>query len=207
MIERQAKGIPASGRFRPEFSPNPEPDVPVLERKYVLTYLVAKFRRLPRQDVVSLAEQLYSDTTNGVPRPLKDICKAAGLLNGQAKPPDRDSFFNRVALSYTTTEMEQIYSLTPHTEDDIPPRYVDLLAGDGPPRPLLKELYSLESLGEVVALTSTDDNQEVFVPTNAGAAHAEALQVIFRYLNLPANTLVVVGRDSTTLHRAGAAAG
>lgn len=68
-------------------------------------------------------------------------------------------------------------------KDQAPRSLVDSIAGSGPPRPILKELYSLVSLDEV--FISRARGVELFGITAAGHYHAEVIRIIIQGLNLP----------------------
>jgi hypothetical protein len=179
---------------------SPDLNVPRLERKYVLMYLLDQVGMLTRGQVDQLAEQLYQRSQRREPPiPIRETCHSAGIATTNGF--DKDVFVNSVALDYGQLEMEQEYSLRPLEEGPVAPGLIDTLAGSGPPRPLLKELYSLAGLG-VVSVDREANTPEMFRLTHRGTAAAKALNVIFDALQpdlKKRNFLVIVGPNSTTL--------
>lgn len=192
----------------------PEIDLPRLERKYVLMYLLDRLESLDRHQVQLLAEVLLKDSENGGPRPLTAVCHDANLKNGFS----RDPFLRRVALSYSAVEMNKRYTSAVENPSD-PPSPVDALAGSGPPRPVLKDLYSLQSLGSAYVVAHEASTRKVgtgsaglapqpgelkvsetFLLTNRGKAHADALRAIFDHIDWGNDDhIVVVDRSGASL--------
>lgn len=180
----------------------PEIEVPQQERKYALMYLAVVLdglkRPLTRQDIHRLAAEIYSDSDLGEPRSLRETCEAAAILpKGKASA---DPFLNHVALNYSKTEMDKVkkYSTEPRKPTDIPRSSVDVRAGEGPARPILKDLYSLESLGLIVVVENGDS--EVFVPLHAARSLARTKSLLYRHAKWEPNVLLVTDAYSWHPH-------
>lgn len=142
-----------------------------LKRRYVLAYLVNHIGSLSKDHVTLMADQLYLDSTNTRIRPLGAVAQHIGL------PVRKDSVLDNVTLKYSAYEMEQTYSITPRKASEPSRGLIDALAGSGPTRPLLEELYSLE--GFYYLAMHVADNQQIFVPLQRAKDHSEALRIIF----------------------------
>ncbi len=168
--------------------------LPLLRRKYALVDLLYRLGTLNRDHVDALAVQFYADAGHeDQPRPLVEVCSAAGLING-ARALREDKFLNHVALEYQMDEMDN-GSAAPREQSDPPHTWrtmADAFAGYGKARPILKELYSLQALG--LAKVTEGDDQENFALTDRGTAYADALKSIFDHANLSPNVLVLIQR-------------
>lgn len=220
VVEPMTESTEPSPRERPSHTPNKgassvpvHVDVPRVERKHVLLYLARRLeqlrRPLDRPQVEAIAGVLEHDAQSKHVRPFTEVCHDAKLKNGFS----RDPFLSRVAVRYDLDELGKTFP--PFTDDPADPTgLVDALAGSGPPRPLLKELYSLESVGSTVVLSpptppltldELDDflGRQLFLPTSRGGAHADALHDIFARLNWggDANLLLLVERSGSAITR------
>ena len=171
-------------RFRPE-TPQIPPTLPSdlrhPERKTILLCLIQNIGILSREQVEILSQDLYQDTLNHVFRPLSQSCQRSGILDQRKqKEVSSSPILNRVCINYSQEEMERIFNPKPLEPDEESTHSMpDFYAGDGPQRKLIKELYSLESLGEVININQP--LQESFVVTNRGYAVAQTLQIIYSH--------------------------
>ncbi len=178
-----------------------------LDRKYALMYLLTALevyakKRLTSNDVSSLAQVIYNDTKEGKTRSLKEVSEEAGLLPVKDQKPhsfgnaigqlifgrgdffSEDIFLNHVALNYSQKEMEvKPEDLTrPVQPGEVSSSYPGFRAGSGPARPLLIDLYRLDSLGQINIFEDNVEgqHQEIFVPTISGRAFSEAIDINFQ---------------------------
>lgn len=175
-------------------------NVPKLERKYALLYVVDQLGTLTRRQVEDLAAVIDTNTQQGVVESLAEASHAAQLLKaGRHRKFFQDAFLNHVSLSYTTDELHKLPRTEPIAPNEQPRSLADFLAGDGSVRPLLKELYSLEGLGLVIVRTD-EDSRELFAPTTRGREYAITLGDTFdRIVNWDhqKNFMAVVTRYET----------
>lgn len=133
--------------------------IPEITRKYAMADLLFRFGSLKRSEITRIAEELYKDVNFGLEkRTLASICASAGLIDLENKK-DRinlyqDPFLSHAVLLYSKDEMEfdPNWLLQPHdlNDENTTPRTLDdHLAGGGPARPLLKDLYGLNQLSIV----------------------------------------------------------
>jgi hypothetical protein len=170
---------------------NAEIDSLDLKRRQILLYLIDCLGSLRRQEIEKVAAQLAKDNgtestssqSELILRPLYDTCLAAGIFENEGHEK-KQGFFNLfnalhrqssrsrhlhddpvlqlVALCYYPAEMQYTRprevpaSLAEAVRQDRDP-----LAGEGPARPLIQEIYSLESSG-LVRTRILDDKPDGF---------------------------------------------
>ena len=157
---------------------SPETCVPPIPRREGLLYLVDCAGGIFRSELQQIAEHLQDDALaedkGGTPRrTLGEICQE---VPGLPERLGRDFFLSRAILRYESSELDQSY---PETMQDESITFAALMAGSGPARPLVKELYSLEALSQInVIQTKGKRPTEIFQTTIQGRSVARALRII-----------------------------
>lgn len=186
-------------------------------RDVILGYITDSLGHINRTEIGQLAQQLYLDTAADKPRPISTVLKAAGLTRESdtlhylrsfrgildqifvttlRSTHGHDILMSRVALEYTKEEMEAELDATPWHPEKPMRSVVDWLAGEGPARPLMLDLFHLESQGYVNI--NRNDNQEIILPTHLMDATADELEAIIDTpLISNRKTLLVAGKYET----------
>lgn len=176
------------------------PNIPDLERKYGLLYLVDQLGSLRRGQVEDLAIVFNADTQQDLIRPLAEVSATAQIAEADHQRRfNHDAFLNHVALSYSNDELHKPERTEPIQPGEEPRSLIDYLAGVGPARPLIKELYSLEAFG-LVFVTTGEDGRELFIPTTRGRTYATTFGDVFDHVvnwKRQRNFLAVVTRFDT----------
>lgn len=153
-----------------------KPKIPDYDREYIVLYLLDKIGSLTRSEVKDLADTLRANRNVVLSEMLKKP-RHSGVsrLRELLSKPTVDEGLSHLVLSYDEKE---------ETTDKPPEMWgpSDIWAGDGPARPLLKELYSLESarLVNVLGFRQDRGRDEMFRPTMAGQTFAKMMGIIFR---------------------------
>lgn len=145
-----------------------------LHRKHVLMCLVDTLGSVTRSQLEAVAQVLYGDVRQNRLRPLSEVCQEIELTELGKRRILRDPVLQRTALSYSAKEMEVVYSPMV-TDPDDPPSEVDAIAGSGPARPLIRELYELACYGYAVT-----PRKDFFDITVRGRAHADVIRDTYR---------------------------
>lgn len=136
--------------------------------------LVDTLGSVTRSQIETIALGLYHDTKLNRLRPLSEVYRETDLPRRGLQAILRNPVLQRTALSYSAEEMERVYSPIV-TDPEDPPSEVDAIAGSGPARPLIRELYELACYGYAVA-----PRKDFFDITFRGRAHADVIRDIYR---------------------------
>lgn len=175
-----------------------ETGLPEITRHSTLIYLLVRLGPVNTEDIKRFSKELLKDTEAKIWRPLFEVCQSAELLNDHAqKRLFRDPVLNHIILHYYAEELKQVSEMQtlltenrPLQKNEAPLPVVDILAGSGPSRPLLKDLYKLVSFSEVSV--STDNlGLKCFSAMTTGKCYSEALKEVFEYRSLPKNDFIL----------------
>lgn len=160
-------------------------DLPSQERKLVLLSLTTTLRekRITDTQIQQLAEVLYQDSLNGAIRPFSEVCLPLFSQEGSNRWIKYHPVLSHTVLRYDPAEMEVDIAeiLKPRKADEVPRGFGDLLAGGGPTRPLMLEMFHLEQWRLMDRKYDEKVGSTVFIPTYHGHALADAIKVIFEY--------------------------
>lgn len=169
-----------------------ERNIPPLDRRFALLYLLAFKGNLTTDDIIHLSTVLYRDGQTNRVRSLREVSEEASILPSKdpvrhhrfgairgkmldalfGKVLDRDAFLNHTVPRYEVDEMEWEYTGNGYDNPNLhrsegyqgPIGEIDARAGGGTPRPLLYELYLLEGDSEICNLNEVHKNS-FFLPS------------------------------------------
>lgn len=167
-----------------------------IPRHYMLTVVLERGGFLNQTQIEQLSEAFYQDSATGIIRPLSEVYEAADLLNNANKEfVTNDVVLTHTALRYEKDEMEQQPPGVWEKGSPLP-GLVEELSGGGPARPLLLELYTLDSIGLAKCYTNRDGETE-FNYTDQGRDYAMGLRVLYKFADWKGfDPLVVIGKDA-----------
>lgn len=188
----------------------------LFRREYVLGYVTDSLGYITRTETEQLAQQLYLDAVADGTRPISTVLQDVGLTRESERLRYLRSFLGKldqmfhvtlrstgghdvlmsgVALYYDRAEMEERLDLVPRAGKPHL-RAADVLAGEGPIRPLMLDFCRLESVG-CVNIVRTNE-QQVVLPTASMDDMAESLEDLANLYEIQRRGLfLIAGRDET----------
>jgi hypothetical protein len=175
-----------------------------VERSHILFYVAARLAvahvPLTRESVAVLADELSHDMDQPIPRTVRDILQSNPAFR-TTNTVRRDPFLKRIAIVLEKWEVDKANNPNP------PRNPIDSMAGSGPSRPLLKDLYSMVGIGNLVAnlpngrADSPNRDGETFYPTNRGLSLARSMQLGFPPPRTAAGAWAMVAGDGPIIIR------